>query len=100
MPPLLPVMQRLMETKHHKEQLGSHYYLAYIGTDPVSQGKGYGTALLHHVLRRSTGTGVLRDNQSPKPIALLPAWVNVIEELIWPGGGPSWPMWPALTGDT
>lgn len=37
MPPLLPAMQRLMETKHHKEQLGSHCYLAYIGTDPVSQ---------------------------------------------------------------
>jgi ribosomal protein S18 acetylase RimI-like enzyme len=63
--PLLPVMmracrrhlpralrmQKLMETKH-KQQSESHYYLAYIGTDPASQGKGYGTALLHHTLRR------------------------------------------------
>jgi ribosomal protein S18 acetylase RimI-like enzyme len=28
----------------------SHWYLPMIGVDPVHQGKGYGTALMHHAL--------------------------------------------------
>jgi GNAT superfamily N-acetyltransferase len=89
--PLLPVMmracrrhlpralrmQKLMETKH-KQQSESHYYLAYIGTEPASQGKGYGTALLHHMLRRCDAEHMpayLEANQSPQPSTLSPAWV-------------------------
>ena len=32
---------------HPKE---SHWYLPLIGTDPTQQGKGHGSALLHHAL--------------------------------------------------
>jgi ribosomal protein S18 acetylase RimI-like enzyme len=34
---------------HPKE---SHWYLPLIGTDPIHQGKGYGTALMEYAMRR------------------------------------------------
>jgi ribosomal protein S18 acetylase RimI-like enzyme len=89
-------MQKLMETKH-KEQRESHYYLAYVGTDPASQGKGYGTALLTHMLRRCDAECVpaYLEASSPRNQALYYRHgFKVIEELIWPGGGPPfWRMW-------
>jgi ribosomal protein S18 acetylase RimI-like enzyme len=38
-----------MEHFHPKEP---HWYLPLIGTDPMHQGKGYGTALMEHAMRR------------------------------------------------
>lgn len=108
--PLLPVMvracgghlpralrmQRLMEAKH-KEQSESHYYLAYVGTDPASRGKGYGTALLAHMLRRCDAERVpaYLEATSPRNQELYYRHgFEIIDELIWPGGGPPfWPMW-------
>jgi GNAT superfamily N-acetyltransferase len=89
-------MQKLMEKKH-KEQCESHYYLAYVGTDPVNQGKGYGTALLAHMLRRCDAERVpaYLEASSPRNQALYYRHgFKVIEELIWPEGGPPfWRMW-------
>jgi GNAT superfamily N-acetyltransferase len=38
-----------MEKFHPKEP---HWYLPLIGTDPLHQGKGYGSALMEHAMRR------------------------------------------------
>jgi GNAT superfamily N-acetyltransferase len=38
-----------MERFHPKEP---HWYLPLIGTDPIHQGKGYGTALMEYAMRR------------------------------------------------
>ena len=108
--PLLPVMVRtcgrnlpralrmlsLMEAKH-KEQTEPHYYLPFIGTDPASQGKGYGTALLSHVLERCDAEGVpayLESTSLRNQALYYRHGFEVIEEMSWPGGGPPfWPMW-------
>jgi GNAT superfamily N-acetyltransferase len=42
----------LMEQMHHFHPAEPHWYLPLIGTDPIHQGKGYGSALLAHALRR------------------------------------------------
>lgn len=42
----------LMEQMHHFHPAEPHWYLPLIGTDPVHQGKGYGSALIAHALRR------------------------------------------------
>ncbi len=35
---------------HHKVMAGrQHYYIWYLGVDPRAQGKGWGSALIHHV---------------------------------------------------
>jgi len=42
----------LMEQMHHFHPKEPHWYLPLIGTDPIHQGNGYGSALLAHALRR------------------------------------------------
>lgn len=44
-----------MNDFHPKEP---HWYLPLIGTDPVHQGKGYGSALMAHALRRCDSEGL------------------------------------------
>jgi ribosomal protein S18 acetylase RimI-like enzyme len=89
-------MLSLMEAKH-KQLAEPHYYLAFIGTDPGSQGKGYGTALLADMLRRCDTEGVpaYLEASSVRNQALYHRHgFEVVEELKWPGGGPPfWPMW-------
>jgi ribosomal protein S18 acetylase RimI-like enzyme len=89
-------MLSLMEAKH-KERTEPHYYLPFIGTEPASQGKGYGTALLHHMLERCDTEGVpaYLEASSPANQALyFRSGFEVIEELTWPANGPPfWPMW-------
>ena len=89
-------MLSLMEAKH-KERTEPHYYLPFIGTEPASQGKGYGTALLHHMLERCDTEGVpaYLEASSPANQALyFRSGFDVIEELTWPANGPPfWPMW-------
>lgn len=60
-----------METRH-KQQAEPHYYLAFIGTDPSVQGKGYGASLLSTVLDRcdEKGLGAYLEASSPRNEAL------------------------------
>ena len=94
--PLALRMLRLMESKH-KEHVEPHYYLIFIGTDPATQGKGYGTALLAQMLDRCDREGVpaYLESSSIRNQALYHRHgFEVLEELHWPGGGPPfWPMW-------
>lgn len=89
-------MLNLMETKH-KEHPEPHFYLAYLGTDPSSQGEGLGTALLKSMLDRcdSEGTPAYLEATSMANQALYYRHgFNVVEEVNWPGGGPPfWRMW-------
>jgi ribosomal protein S18 acetylase RimI-like enzyme len=60
------------------EQMGQyhldepHWYLPLIGVDPAQQGKGYGSALLKHALRRcdEDGTPAYLESSNPKNIPL------------------------------
>jgi ribosomal protein S18 acetylase RimI-like enzyme len=60
------------------EQMGQyhpdepHWYLPLIGVDPAQQGKGYGSALLVHALRRCAedGTPAYLESSNPKNIPL------------------------------
>jgi ribosomal protein S18 acetylase RimI-like enzyme len=60
------------------EQMGQyhpdepHWYLPLIGVDPAQQGKGYGSALLMHALRRcdEDGTPAYLESSNPKNIPL------------------------------
>ena len=60
------------------EQMGQyhpdepHWYLPLIGVDPAQQGKGYGSALLKHALRRcdEDGTPAYLESSNPENIPL------------------------------
>jgi ribosomal protein S18 acetylase RimI-like enzyme len=89
-------MWKLLEAKH-TERAEPHYYLPFVGTDPTCQGRGYGTALLRHMLGRcdAEGVGAYLESTSPTNLALYDRiGFEVIEELNWPEGGPPfWTMW-------
>jgi ribosomal protein S18 acetylase RimI-like enzyme len=108
--PLFPIMLRacrqdfpramrmlnLMERKHH-EQVEPHYYLAFIGTDPASQGKGYGTAVLSQMLERCDREGIpayLESSSIRNQALYYRHGFEVLEDLHWPGDGPPFSlMW-------
>jgi ribosomal protein S18 acetylase RimI-like enzyme len=85
-----------MEAKH-KEREEPHYYLPFVGVEPASQGRGYGNALLSHMLDRCDAEGrpAYLEATSLRNQALYHRHgFKVLEELHWPGGGPAWwPMW-------
>jgi GNAT superfamily N-acetyltransferase len=51
--------------KFHPEE--PHWYLPLIGTDPVQQGKGYGTALMAHAMKRCDESRLPAYLESSKP---------------------------------
>jgi GNAT superfamily N-acetyltransferase len=53
-----------MDRFHPKEP---HWYLPLIGTDPVHQGKGYGSALIAHALQRCDRDGLPAYLESSNP---------------------------------
>lgn len=62
-------VQRAMASYHPKEP---HWYLWMIGVDPRCQGKGYGSALLKHMLERidAAGAAAYLESSTPKNIPL------------------------------
>ncbi|HEV2361029.1 MAG TPA: GNAT family N-acetyltransferase [Acidimicrobiales bacterium] len=92
-PPTLRVLQ-LMEAHHPKNR---HYYLGTIGTDPVWQGKGIGSALMAPVLGRCDEEGIPAYLESSKA-SNIPFYrrhgFEVTGELKTPDGLLTlWPMW-------
>lgn len=47
-----------MKTEHHHPKTPPHYYLFAIGVTPDNKGKGLGTGLISHTLRRCDEEGV------------------------------------------
>jgi ribosomal protein S18 acetylase RimI-like enzyme len=84
----------LMEAHHPKNM---HYYLGTLGTDPVFQGKGVGSALLQPVLERCDTEGIPAylesSNRKNVPFYRRHGF-EVTSELVVPDGGPTlWLMW-------
>lgn len=80
-------------SQHHLHQ--PHYYLAALGTDPVFQGQGIGSALMQPVLDRCDKERLPAYLESSKQ-ANIPFYnkhgFEVIEELQIPDGPRLWPM--------
>ncbi|HEY4376163.1 MAG TPA: GNAT family N-acetyltransferase [Acidimicrobiales bacterium] len=85
----------LMERKHPDDV--PHWYLAVIGTDPDHQGKGLGSALIHHVTDRCDEEGIpcyLESSKEKNVPFYARHGFEVTEEYGLPGNGPSlWGMW-------
>ena len=82
-----------MEKAHPREP---HWYLGVLGTDPLHQGKGLGTAVMAPVLQRCDSNGVGAYLESSKE-ANVPFYerhgFRVTRELTVPGGPTEWLMW-------
>lgn len=75
--------------KHHQLLAGKpHYYIWYLGVEPVSQGKGIGSALINHVqaLARQTKLPVYLETHKPVTVAYYKhLGFKVLEESSIPG---------------
>jgi len=104
MPQLVPVMRssairglRVLThvEKHHPK--APHEYLAVLGTDPVYQGKGIGSALLRSMLERCDRDGIpsyLESSSEDSKRLYLRHGYQVTRELpLPPDGPPVWLMW-------
>ena len=74
-----------------------HYYLEFIGTDPVHQGKGYGTALIAPMVERADAEGVGMYLESSKE-SNVPFYARFGFEVTRTmhhrrSGPPQWLMW-------
>ncbi len=83
-----------IEAQHPTEP---HWYLEILGTEPASQGKGIGGALMAPILERCDGEGVPAHLESSKE-RNIPYYerhgFRVTGEIDLPKGGPRiWPMW-------
>ena len=82
--------------RHHPAS-PPHYYLAVLGTDPPSQGRGLGSRVLAPVLEQCDRDGVAAFLESSKEsnIAFYSRHgFRVVEEVRLPAGGPPmWAMW-------
>ena len=81
--------------KHHPK--APHEYLAVLGTDPVYQGKGIGSALLPSMLERCDRDGIpsyLESSSEDSKRLYLRHGYQVTRELpLPPDGPPVWLMW-------
>ncbi len=92
---LFPNLQVLstLEKAHAEEP---HYYLEFIGTDPVHQGKGFGAALLQPMLERADqeGVGMYLENSKESNIAFYGRFGFDVRRTIALRNGPTmWAMW-------
>ena len=75
-----------------------HYYLAVLGTDPVEQGKGIGSALMRPVLERcdEEGIGAYLESSKHSNLAFYGRHgFEVTHEIELTDGPTIWPMWRA-----
>jgi len=82
---------------NHPEE--PHWYLAMIGSDPVTRGGGFGNALMRSRLDRcdAEGAPAYLESSNPDNIGYYHRFgFEVTGEIAMPGGGPPlWPMWRA-----
>ena len=92
----VPRALRLLSTVERQHPRNEHWYLAVLGTDPVHQGKGVGSALLAPVLERCDrdGVGAYLESSKQSNIAFYRRHgFEVTTEIHFPGGPTVWPMW-------
>jgi GNAT superfamily N-acetyltransferase len=92
----LALRSRLRMEGHHPRQ-PPHWYLAFMGVAPESQGRGIGTELLRPALatQEADGAPAYLEASTPRSRALYQRnGFAVTGELNLPGGGPPlWQMW-------
>ena len=82
-----------MEKVHAREP---HWYLGVLGTDPLQQGKGFGSAVMAPVLKRCDESGVAAYLESSKESNVSfyeRHGFRVTSELTVKGGPTLWLMW-------
>ena len=94
----LPTGNDAVESHHHKmwdwlESCipGDAWYLEVLGVDPLVQGAGVGTALVHHGLElaRSGGAAAFLETSVAANVSFYQRFgFNVVDERDAPGGGP------------
>ena len=93
----VPRALRVLSTVERQHPRAPHWYLAVLGTEPIHQGKGIGSALLRPVLERCDrdGTPAYLESSKKSNIAFYRRHgFEVTGEIPLPGGGPPvWPMW-------
>lgn len=74
-----------------------HYYLAFVGVEPDSQGQGMGSILMHPILQRCDGQGIpaYLEASAPRNRDLYERHGFEVTEELHPGrsGPPIWRMW-------
>ena len=92
----VPRALRVLATIERQHPTVPHWYLAVLGTDPIHQGKGIGSALLAPILERcdNEGTGAYLESSKESNIAFYRRHgFEVTGEIPLPGGPRVWPMW-------
>jgi predicted N-acetyltransferase YhbS len=84
-----------MERRHPARP--QHFYLAFVGVEPASQGRGLGSRLMFPILSEADagGTAAYLEASTPRSRALYERHgFEVVEEMRLPFGGPAlWRMW-------
>ncbi|HLN43140.1 MAG TPA: GNAT family N-acetyltransferase [Acidimicrobiales bacterium] len=92
----VPRALRVLSAIERQHPRTPHWYLAVLGTDPIHQGKGIGSALLAPILERCDrdGTGAYLESSKESNIAFYRRHrFEVTGEIALPGGPKVWPMW-------
>jgi ribosomal protein S18 acetylase RimI-like enzyme len=92
----VPRALRVLSAIERQHPRTPHWYLAVLGTDPIHQGKGIGSALMAPVLGRCDrdGLGAYLESSKKSNIAFYRRHgFEVTGEISLPGGPPVWPMW-------
>ena len=92
--PLVAIGWEGLERKH--PHAPPHWYLAVLGTDPVAQGQGLGSAMLQPVLQRcdEDGVGAYLESSKERNIDFYARHgFRVTEEIRLLRGPPMWKMW-------
>jgi len=84
-----------MERRHPSRP--RHFYLAFVGVEPASQGQGLGSRLMFPVLSEADAAGAAAylEASTPRSRALYERHgFKVVQEMRLPLGGPAlWRMW-------
>lgn len=93
----LPRLLRTLSAVERNHPTEPHFYLAFVGVDPDSQGRGMGSILMHPVVKRCDAEGVpaYLEASAPRNRALYERHGFEATEEIRPGRGgpPMWRMW-------
>lgn len=90
------VVGQVSDAMAHYHPHEPHWYLAFIGVDPVRQGLGLGSALLKAGLARCDEDGVIAylESSSPKNVPLYERFGFEVIGVVQPGDFP--PVYPML----
>lgn len=94
---LLPRVLGTFNAVEKGHPMEPHYYLAFVGVEPASQGQGMGSILMHPVLQRCDTEGIpaYLEASAPRNRDLYERHGFEVTEEIRPGrsGPPIWRMW-------